>query len=85
MIDRAMFLLISTKGAERLLIDLLYRHNDLWKIVDYKTDKIDSKKQQKELTDFYQDQLGGHIAAFSGITGKQIIGELLFSESQRQI
>ena len=54
MIDRAMFLLISTKGAERLLIDLLYRHNDLWKIVDYKTDKIDSKKQQKELTDFYK-------------------------------
>ena len=60
------------------VIDLLYKHNDSWKIVDYKTDKIDSKKHLMELTDFYQDQLDGYVDVFIRITGEQVSGELLF-------
>ena len=60
------------------VIHLLYRHNEIWKIVDYKTDKIDSKKHLKELTGFYQDQLEGYVRAFAGIAGEQVTGELLF-------
>ena len=48
------------------VIDLAYRTEDAWEIVDYKTDQVDDGR---ELLDRYRDQLSAYACAWQSIVG----------------
>ncbi|OEH84681.1 hypothetical protein BHU72_07530 [Desulfuribacillus stibiiarsenatis] len=66
---------ITIKGV----IDLVYKYNGIWNIVDYKTDRLVNKEDYQLLTDYYQQQLDIYKQAWSQLSGKeQIQKRLLF-------
>lgn len=60
------------------IIDLVYKNNDEWKVIDYKTDRIQNNESKNTLITFYSEQLDDYINALSMITGEKVVGELLF-------
>ncbi|MEW6712984.1 MAG: 3'-5' exonuclease, partial [Candidatus Riflebacteria bacterium] len=54
------------------VIDLVYRLPDGWKIVDYKTNQIDSEAHRDELNRFYQGQLDLYARHWEKITGEKV-------------
>lgn len=58
------------------IIDLIFRENDRWCLVDFKTDRIPG--DAKPHVDFYSDQLRLYGQAWKKLTGKQVSELLLF-------
>ncbi len=78
--------LVFMEGGKEIyssgIIDLVYFHNNTWKIIDYKTDKIDNEQHLAALREFYRDQVEGYASAFFTITGEKPVAQLLFVDWQ---
>jgi len=53
-------------------IDLIFKEGNKWVIVDYKTNKIESKEEQEELKKFYSRQLDYYKKTFEKVTGEKV-------------
>lgn len=60
------------------VIDLIYKINGRWKIVDYKTDHPTDPEHFKLLEDFYQDQISFYKQAWEDMTGEVVESTKLF-------
>lgn len=58
-------------------IDLVYKVKDGWKIVDYKTDRIDDDLQLKQLTEYHAGQLKVYAYLWEKLTGEKVIAKTL--------
>lgn len=54
------------------VVDLIYRLPKGWKIVDYKTNLIDSEAHRLELGEFYRGQLELYASCWQKITGEEV-------------
>lgn len=60
------------------IIDLIYKKNGEWKIVDYKTDRAKRKEDYEKLQAFYSTQLSFYKHAWEEITNEKVSGESLY-------
>jgi ATP-dependent helicase/nuclease subunit A len=65
------------------VIDLVYKIDGVWKIVDYKTDHPKDGEHFKDLEDFYQNQILFYKKAWEEMTGGKVASEKLFFVMQR--
>jgi ATP-dependent helicase/nuclease subunit A len=72
---------ILVKGV----IDLVYKIDNVWKIVDYKTDHPKEAEHYKDLRDFYQDQIHFYKNAWEFMTGEKVVSEKLFFVNERLV
>jgi len=54
------------------VIDLVFKEDDGWVIVDYKTDMLEDEKQYDVLEDAYKNQLEIYKGVWEGITGEKV-------------
>ncbi|MFC4322923.1 UvrD-helicase domain-containing protein [Litchfieldia salsa] len=54
------------------IIDLVYKVNGKWKIVDYKTDRPKDIEDIPELTNYYRKQIGLYKNVWKKITGEEV-------------
>ncbi|NOZ71020.1 MAG: UvrD-helicase domain-containing protein, partial [Chloroflexi bacterium] len=74
------YVLSGTQGVERGVIDLLYRHEGQWTLIDFKTDRLrDEEAARESLTDpakNYEQQVRRYVTALNtlmGITPRALI------------
>jgi ATP-dependent helicase/nuclease subunit A len=60
------------------VIDLIYKVDGVWKIVDYKTDNPSDPEHFKTLSDFYHDQISFYKYTWEVMTGEKVDSEKLF-------
>ncbi len=65
------------------VIDLVYKIEGAWKIIDYKTDYPSNEEDFKNLYQFYQEQILFYKKAWETITGETVISEKLFFIMER--
>ncbi|GAA0480090.1 UvrD-helicase domain-containing protein [Salinibacillus aidingensis] len=53
------------------IIDLVYKVNHRWKIIDYKTDRVKRREDKKRLEEYYQSQLEIYQSAWEQLTGER--------------
>jgi len=67
------------------IIDLVYRLNDKWTIVDYKTDRLHDWQEEEKLQQFYRNQISFYQEVWQQMTnGQAVHAELLFLEKEKQ-
>lgn len=59
-------------GVTHGTIDLIYRTDGEWKIVDYKTNKISREKDLRDHVSFYRGQITRYAAYWEAITGEKV-------------
>lgn len=64
------------------VIDLIYKVNDEWFIVDYKTDRVKKEGDLNRLREFYRDQIQFYQHAWEHMTGEQVSDVKLFFFSE---
>ncbi|MCD8509589.1 MAG: UvrD-helicase domain-containing protein [Bacillus sp. (in: Bacteria)] len=60
------------------VIDLAYKREGKWKIVDYKTDRVKTRDDLEQLTVFYQDQVDFYKQVWTRLTGEGVAEAALF-------
>lgn len=60
------------------IIDLIYKKNGEWNIVDYKTDRAKRKEDYEKLQTFYSAQLSFYKQAWEEITKEKVKRESLY-------
>ncbi|MEH7388253.1 3'-5' exonuclease [Bacillus sp. JJ1521] len=73
--------MIFVKG----IIDLAYKLNGAWKIVDYKTDRPKDIAQLPELTKYYRHQIDLYQQIWERITGEKVAGKQLYFVTSNKI
>lgn len=66
-------------------IDLLYRKGDVWHIVDFKTDSINSKTELNKLLDLYTPQLFRYAKAVHGLLGQIPQLKICFLDNEGEV
>jgi ATP-dependent helicase/nuclease subunit A len=67
-------------------IDLIFKDKDGWKIVDYKTDRVDSKEHLEQLANWHKPQLEIYAYLWEKISGEKVSEKsLLFVNSNNLI
>nr|WP_309100082.1 UvrD-helicase domain-containing protein [Fredinandcohnia onubensis] len=67
------------------IIDLVYKLNGSWKIVDYKTDRPKDITQLPELTKYYRNQIDLYQQIWERITGEQVTDKQLYFVTPNKI
>ncbi|MFS0861860.1 UvrD-helicase domain-containing protein [Fredinandcohnia sp. 179-A 10B2 NHS] len=67
------------------VIDLVYKINGAWKIVDYKTDRPKDISYLPELTNYYKDQIGMYQVIWERMTGETVTEKQLYFVTPNQI
>ena len=68
------------------IIDLVYRINDEWTIIDYKTDRLLDWQEVEKLQAFYNNQLSFYQEVWKQIVNSQKVrAELFFFEKEKNI
>ncbi|WP_010283216.1 UvrD-helicase domain-containing protein [Bacillus timonensis] len=67
------------------IIDLVYKLNDTWKIVDYKTDRPKDIANLPELTKYYRNQIELYQQIWERITGEKVIDKHLYFVTPNKI
>ena len=67
------------------IIDLVYRYNGSWKIVDYKTDRPKDLTQLPELTNYYRNQIELYGLIWERMTGEKVADKQLYFVSSNKI
>lgn len=67
------------------IIDLIYKTEDGWVIVDYKTDRPKNSEDVKKLESFYQSQLTFYKHAWQSLTNEKVTKEYLYFFASEQI
>jgi ATP-dependent helicase/nuclease subunit A len=65
---------ILVKGV----IDLIYKKNGVWTIIDYKTDRAKQEEDYLRLQDFYHSQLDFYRQAWEELTGETVLQQGLY-------
>ncbi|MBD3108448.1 UvrD-helicase domain-containing protein [Bacillus sp. AGMB 02131] len=74
----------SEKVFVKGVIDLVYRINDNWMIIDYKTDRLHNWQEEDKLHAFYQKQLTFYREVWKQIVNSQSVqAELFFLEKEK--
>ncbi len=60
------------------IVDLAYRENGAWVLVDYKSDSIENEDHQQKLIEHYRPQLEMYRKSWEGITGEKVTECALF-------
>lgn len=76
--------LINEK-VENRVIDLLYRDNNGWHIIDFKTDPIYSFTQKEQLVQIYASQVRRYKAIVESKLGTAASGKLCFLDEQGEV
>ena len=76
---------IINENVEYRVIDLLYRDNFGWHIVDFKTDPIHSFVQKNHLIQVYTSQVGKYKAFVKSKLGISVSGQLCFLDDQGEV
>ena len=76
---------IVNDKVENRVIDLLYRDNYGWHIVDFKTDPIHSLAQKEHLIQEYSPQVGKYKAFVESKLGISMSGQLCFLDDQGEV
>jgi len=76
---------IVNDKVENRVIDLLYRDNYGWHIVDFKTDPIHSLAQKEYLIQEYSPQVGKYKAFVESKLGISMSGQLCFLDDQGDV
>ena len=66
-------------------IDLLYRSKDTWKLIDFKTDAIQSEKQKNQLIEEYSCQIRQYKEVLREIQGIDSTASICFLDNQGKI
>ena len=74
-----------TDKVENRVIDLLYRDNNGWHIIDFKTDPIHSFSQKEHLIQKYAFQVRGYRAVVEITLGQAVSGKLCFLDDQGEV
>ncbi|MBD3167958.1 MAG: hypothetical protein GF307_00650, partial [candidate division Zixibacteria bacterium] len=82
-------LLGSEDGAEkptilRGIIDLIFKENDYWVLVDYKTDDVE-KRNVEDIARMYAPQMDWYAKAWERCTGEQVRKKLLLFTRNNQV
>lgn len=67
------------------IIDLVYKLNGTWKIVDYKTDRPKDITKLPELTKYYQNQINLYQQIWERITGEKVADKQLYYVTPNKI
>ncbi|MEK5443544.1 UvrD-helicase domain-containing protein [Fredinandcohnia sp. FSL W7-1320] len=67
------------------IIDLVYKLNGFWKIVDYKTDRPRDVEMLPELTKYYRSQIDLYQRIWERITGEQVADKQLYFVTPNKI
>ncbi|MCC3358615.1 UvrD-helicase domain-containing protein [Bacillus sp. REN16] len=67
------------------IIDLVYKLNGVWKIVDYKTDRPKDIEQLPELTKYYRTQIDFYQQIWERMTGEKVADKLLYFVTPNRI
>jgi ATP-dependent helicase/nuclease subunit A len=67
------------------IIDLIYKKDGEWKIVDYKTDRAKRKEDYEKLQAFYRPQLTFYKQAWEEITKEKVKSESLYFLENNQL
>ena len=58
--------------VHRGVVDLVYRHGDGWKMVDYKTDPVDGHPDVEQLAARYTRQVAAYARHWTAVTGEAV-------------
>ena len=76
----------NVKGvAETGYIDLLYRTNEGWQIIDFKTDAIWNDEKKSELTEKYSSQMNRYAQVINALLGEPAKATLCFLDDHGKI
>lgn len=67
------------------VIDVLYRVDDEWRLVDFKTDEIHSAEDREEAVSKYRRQIRRYRAAAASLLGGPVRGSLVFLDDQGDV
>jgi ATP-dependent helicase/nuclease subunit A len=82
--DNALYSIITKNPEHRHpfyvkgTIDLIYKRNDVWYIVDYKTDRAKREEDYEKLQTFYSSQLQFYKRAWEELTKETVKSESLY-------
>jgi ATP-dependent helicase/nuclease subunit A len=71
--------------VENRIIDLLYRDNDGWHIIDFKTDPIYSSSQKEDLVRLYGPQVKRYRATVESKLGMSVSGQICFLDDHGKV
>lgn len=71
--------------AENGYIDLLYRDENGWQIVDFKTDTIHSGEQLTKLTEEYSSQMTRYVSAIEALLGEPARVRICFLDDRGKV
>ena len=75
----------SSDLVENRVIDLLYRDNNGWHIIDFKTDPIYSFTQKEQLVQIYASQVRRYKAIVESKLGTAASAKLCFLDKQGEV
>lgn len=67
------------------IIDLLYRSHDAWKIIDFKTDDLDSRDKVDEAVEEHRKQVARYVEAVNKLLGVQPEASICFLDAMGKI
>ena len=76
---------IINDKVENRVIDLLYRDADGWRIIDFKTDPIQSIAQKEHLVQYYAPQVRRYKAVVESKLRTYVSGKLCFLDDQGEV
>jgi len=82
--EHSLYSLITANPADKHpfflkgTIDLIYKKNGTWTIVDYKTDRAKQVEDYEKLQAFYRSQLSFYKYAWEELTGEIVTRDLLY-------
>ncbi|TMW73484.1 UvrD-helicase domain-containing protein [Alteribacter natronophilus] len=66
------------------IIDLIFREEGEWVVVDFKTDRLKNESDLKELKTYYQSQLHAYTGAWEKMTGQKVKESFLYFVNHRE-
>ncbi|WP_077617427.1 UvrD-helicase domain-containing protein [Bacillus sinesaloumensis] len=82
--------LVGSEGKSEMvfvsgIIDLVYKINGEWKLVDYKTDRPKDISKLPELTNYYRKQIKFYQQIWERITGEKVVDKQLYFVTPNKI
>ncbi|WP_026672277.1 UvrD-helicase domain-containing protein [Alkalihalobacterium bogoriense] len=80
---------LDTQGTSQIflsgIIDLVYKIEGQWKIVDYKTDRLKDINQLSKLTSYYNNQVQLYKEVWEKLTNEDVAKVLLYYVTHQQV
>ncbi len=66
------------RAPETGMIDVLYRHGNEWRLLDFKTDELRDKQARQEARSEYEGQIRRYLRAATFLLGERVTANLVF-------